>query len=246
MAKLPKAPYVYGGILFKTQKELTNHIQKAIDYYNRVPEREFFDPVLADVVQARHYIWRHTGVRPTKFKYTVNDADSGRPSEDSLSGYFGPDWGWHRFSYKKAVSNQDPDMRSEFTRLCRERWKLVWRNRLMTHLICEFPGCTTPAQDVDHVSMSHADITEAAWFLMTEGDKQTWWDHIVHKKVTEPYFQMPTEHVVTAEYDRLTLAGTYQCLCKSHHRGESRDRKLPGRSAVTEVFSDPNIDGLFD
>lgn len=243
-----KPPYLYGGQSFRSLKAIESHIKTAIDYYNRVLGREFFDEVLADVVSDRHYIWRHRGVRPTSFRFQENEDGDGRGWDDSLSGNFGPEFGWHRFSYRKALRGADPDMESEFKRLCRERWMYTWRARLFSHGPCAFPGCLSAAVDVDHINPQQKEIVSTCWQMMSEQDKQEWWACLVGGKM-KYHFGMPEGHPVTEKYDQLTSTGTYQLLCKEHHKEETSSRKGITR-AVSSIaptqWEDPGAADLSD
>jgi hypothetical protein len=204
------------------------HIQKALDYENRAVGHEFFDDVLADVVVERHYRWRSRGVRPTSFQLMPNEEGDNRTWGSSLAGFFG-EWGWCRFSYKKALRRKQPTLESEFPRLCRERWSSRWRGAIMGGgKTCEHGSCQLLATDVDHVDPQHKDIVAAAWALVPEGDRRTWWQLLVEEKPGADHFVLPEGHPATVEYDRLTALGTYLCLCAGHHRLTTSERRAGG------------------
>jgi hypothetical protein len=220
-----KGPYTYGGRTFSTLGALKKYIQGVLDYDNRVVGREFFDDVLADVVVERHYRWHLRGVRPTSFKFMRNSGDDNRQWGDSLAGFFA-EWGWCRFSYKKALKKQQPTLESEFPRLCRERWSARWRDSIMAGgQLCEHEGCNLLATDVDHVSPQHREIVAAAWAHVVPADREAWWRALVGRTPSEPHFVLPEGHPATAEYDKLTAEGTYQRLCKEHHRLATSERR---------------------
>jgi len=218
-----KAPFHYGGRTFRSLAEIKRHVQAAIDYNNRVIDREFFDPVLADLVVDRHYRWMHFGIRPTIFKFMANRVDDSRLWGDSLAGYF-PGRGWNRFSYQKALRTQPVTLESEFKRLCRERWKLLWQPRyIFPCMKCSVPGCDWFAEDVDHIQPQHEDIVKACWALVDEATATGWW-RLLMEQPEDSHFILPNDHPVSRLYDDMTRNGTFQAVCKEHHREAAKTR----------------------
>jgi len=217
-----KPPYTYGGQAFRNLGEIKEHVKAFLDYYNRVIGEEKFDPVLADVVADRHYIWRHRGITPTSFMFMANDTDDGRRWSDSLAGYFGPEYGWQRFSYHKALMSKDPTMEQEFTRLCRERWGMVWRPKVFKGGTCEVTGCLDRATDADHEFPTHKRIVDACWALLSEEDRKQWWHNMVFSDGGTEHFQMPPLHPATVLYDEMTADCRFRHLCQRHHREATR------------------------
>jgi len=122
-----KRPYRYGGLDFATLGKLKAHISEVIAHATRPVGQVFACEVLSEVVVDRHYRWRHRGVRPDLFQFMRNEAGDGRHWDRSLSGHFGPDWGWCRFSYVKCMRATPYTMKDHFKKLCLERWSAVWR-----------------------------------------------------------------------------------------------------------------------
>ena len=232
-----KPPYRYGGIDYPTLGAIKTHIQGVIGYKNRVVEREFFDDVLADVVLDRHYRWIHKKIRPTSFKFMVSTQGDGRTWSDSLAGFF-PGYGWQRFSYRTALRAKPVTLESEFSRLCRERWARLWRARLWRaqfiryDTMCAIGTCNLRAVDIDHIHPQHREIVRQCWALVDSTTATQWWERILDPG--DEHFTLPDGHPVTMLYDNLTRCGTYQVVCRLHHRKITAARKA-ARKAVREA-----------
>lgn len=221
-----KPPYLYGGVNFLTLGAVKTHIQGVIDYKHRVVDREFFDDVLADIVVGRHYRWRHKKVRPTSFKFMASTQGDGRTWSDSLAGFF-PGYGWRRFSYQTALRTKPVTLESEFSRLCRERWARLWRAQFIRYdTKCAIATCDLQAVDVDHIHPQHREIVRQCWALVDSTTATKWWGLILDPG--DEHFTLPDGHPVAVLYDSLTASGTYQAVCKLHHRKVTAARKAEG------------------
>jgi len=102
---------------------------------------------------------------------------------------------------------------------------------------------------VDHIDPQHKAIVEACWPLVDSEAQVVWWRVMLDGDGDTHHFRIPDDHPAAVEYDRLTQGGTFQSLCKKHHRGETRDRKNsiepPRAVASTAVFEDPALNDLF-
>jgi hypothetical protein len=212
------ATYEYGGQVFTTKGKLAAHIRQAIDYSHRVIGRRFHDDVLSDLF-CQHSA-RFPGVRPEAFAFVYNAPESGRMTGDSLAAEI-PGVGFQRFSYKTLLRMREPVLSERLPKLCRERWSQVWRPQLWRGGLCDEPGCSSPARDLDHAGIQHREIVAQCLELIDDALEQQWLDFKSCQGPDQIHYRLPEGHPLTVRYDELTAAGSYLHLCKQCHRGQT-------------------------
>jgi len=216
----------FGGEVFINRKNFESRIKEIVAFSARSSgrkERMFESRLLGEALRARHHRFRSLEKVPTQFGFIRNSQlGIGRPGS-SLSVLLDE---WVRFSYKDLVCPAFEFTLPMFSKVCRERFAIEWREKKKSSAYCEL--CQAGGEvDVDHVSPSHAQIRDACWNLLNdnfESLKDEWW-----KLKCDPTNERPAYwkkgHPLTELYDTMTTNGTYQTLCKPCHREVSAKRK---------------------
>jgi len=131
-------------------------------------------------------------------------------------------------------------MEQEFTRLCRERWGLVWRPKVFKGGTCEVEGCFDRATDADHEMPTHKEIVAACWLLLSEEDQRKWWHDMVFLDGGPQHFRMPESHPATILYDEMTEKCRFRHLCRRHHRDATRG-KLKFKGKVVAPLAEAEV-----
>lgn len=199
------------GVVFKTKKELREHIRSLLA--RRVMWEEFESDLLSELIAKYHHYCGAVGLRPERFrKVPLPEIPSVGPYE--FQGFF-PKIGWHGVSWTKCL--RAPTYIDEVTMSLRRRVKSVVDGARGGR--CARCG-STERLDVHHAGPTFDEMAKAASALLTkeEVEERRYWTW-----EKEERFNLPEGHPTLRLFDELHAKSLLVTLCKACHRQETRD-----------------------
>lgn len=212
---------------FTTQKECKAAVRAEVDPYRETDEI-FEAPVTKQLLAKRHHACVKHGLVPMRFCWGIHPIFNTR---DCFLANFNdvrfPQLDWRKISWNKALIGwrlTDATLDGEI--------KAVLRRHILPHILayrdvhdyCEYPGCLSLVQDIDHINPQFDDIACTAIAMLTQLERASMINS--YSWIDDCPLQIPARVLDYMDEQHSTVV-RLQALCKFHHIMATRMRHEP-------------------
>ena len=217
---------------FKTKTALEKECKKIYTpYWHKADGTEFSHPLLIEVVDKLHPVFKLVDLKPEKFRVIKKHNPETRWIEKQIQAYYGEKWGWRKTSLKVCFKKYTPK------HSVKDDARTWWREYTVKHGLvkekCEICGTKDTKLHLHHADLEWSEIFDTLWnkhfkgyehvdFITFYKDKFGWsfedWFYHDHKRWQEPVMQAFFQDLIEIHKHSKLITLCSVCHKKIHTR----------------------------